>query len=309
MIRASQLTKYYGTHLAVDAISFSARKGEIVGFLGPNGSGKTTTMRMLSGYLMPTGGEIAVADRDMLTDPMEARRRIGYMPETVPLYLDMTVRSYLEFVAGLRGVNKRLVRQRVAEVTARCQLEDRSNVVLGRLSKGYRQRVGLAQAIVHEPEVLILDEPTAGIDPIQVAETRRLIKELGSDRTILLSTHILPEASMVCDRAIIIHKGRIVAEDSIENLSRLASDAVRLRLLASGPADAVSARLRLVDGVISVDYEEPYHVVTIDGAEEPQAVLLEAVRGGGWKLQAMEIVERSLEDVFLGLTATTGDQR
>lgn len=309
MIRATKLTKYYGAQLAVDAINFSAGKGEIVGFLGPNGSGKTTTMRMLSGYLMPTRGEITVADRDMLADPMEAKRRIGYMPENVPLYLDMTVRSYLEFVAGLRGVDKGLVRKRVADVTARCHLEDRFNVVLGRLSKGYRQRVGLAQAIVHEPDVLILDEPTAGIDPIQVAETRKLIKELGSNRTILLSTHILPEASMVCDRAIIIHKGRIVAEDSIENLSRLASDAVRLRLLTSGPTDAVRARLRLVDGVVSVDYDEPYHVVTIDGAEESQADLLEAIRGGGWKLQAMETVERSLEDVFLGLTATTGGQQ
>lgn len=309
MIRASQLTKYYGTHLAVDAISFSARKGEIVGFLGPNGSGKTTTMRMLSGYLMPTRGEITVADRDLLADPMEAKRRIGYMPENVPLYLDMTVRSYLEFVAGLRGVDKGAVRNRVAEVTARCHLEDRFNVVLGRLSKGYRQRVGLAQAIVHDPEVLILDEPTAGIDPIQVAQTRQLIRELGSDRTILLSTHILPEASMVCDRAIIIHKGRIVAEDSIENLSRLASDAVRLRLLTSGPADAVRARLRLVDGVVAVDYDEPYHVVTIDGAEAPQDDLLEAIRESGWKLQAMETVERSLEDVFLGLTAKTGEDQ
>lgn len=307
MIRASQLTRYYGARLAVDAISFAARKGEIVGFLGPNGSGKTTTMRMLSGYLMPTRGEVTVAECDLLADPIEARRHIGYMPENVPLYLDMTVRSYLEYMAGLRGLDKAEVRRRVAEVTARCHLEDRFNVVLGRLSKGYRQRVGLAQAIVHDPAVLILDEPTAGIDPIQVAQTRQLIKELGSDRTILLSTHILPEASMVCDRAIIIHKGRIVAEDSIENLSRLAGDTARLRLHVSGPADAVSARLRLVNGVISVGYDEPYHVVTVGGAGEPQAELLEAVHGSGWKLQAIETVERSLEDVFLGLTATAGE--
>ena len=230
MIRVENLAKYYGTRLAFDNISFTVEKGEIVGFLGPNAAGKTTTMRILTGFLMPTRGDISVAGHDMLSHSLEARQHIGYLPETIPLYTDMTVRSYLNFLARLRGLDKTRIKTRIEEVVDICHLEEYIDVIMGKLSKGFRQRVGVAQAIIHEPEVLILDEPTIGIDPIQVAATRQLIKELGKESTILLSTHILPEVSVICERVIIIHEGRIVAEDRIENLSSKISGSKQIRL-------------------------------------------------------------------------------
>ena len=215
MIRIQNVTKYYGARLAVDDISFNVEKGEIVGFLGPNAAGKTTTMRIITGFLMPTQGDVWIADYKMATHSLDGRRLIGYLPELVPLYTDMTTRAYLEFAARLRGLDKSKTRSSVDKVVQQCGLEEYIDVILGKLSKGFKQRVGLAQAIIHDPEVLILDEPTIGIDPIQVAQTRQLIRQLGRDRTILLSTHILPEVSMICERVIIIHEGRIVAQDRI----------------------------------------------------------------------------------------------
>ncbi len=302
MIRIQNLTKYYGKHLAVDDISFNVEKGEIVGFLGPNAAGKTTTMRIITGYLMPTRGDVWVGDYDMMKNSLDGRRLIGYMPEIVPLYTDMSTRAYLHFVARLRGLDKKRTKTRTDEVVEICHLEDYIDVIVGKLSKGFRQRVGLAQAIIHDPEVLILDEPTIGIDPIQVAQTRDLIKEMGKERTILLSTHILPEVSMICDRVIIIHEGKIAAQDRIENLSTLLKGGNRIRLKVQGPVEKVTARLRQLDGVGAATYEKPYHIVEYPSDQEPRGEITEALVRNGWTLLTMESVEMSLEDIFLRLT-------
>lgn len=303
MIRVEHLTKTYGKRLAVDDISFSVGKGEIIGFLGPNGAGKTTTMRIIAGYLMPTRGDVWVADHDMSRESLEGRRLIGYMPEIVPIYTDMSTREYLTYVGRLRGLDRKRTKVRIDEVVAVCHLEEYVDVILARLSKGFRQRVGLAQAIIHDPEVLILDEPTIGIDPIQVAQTRELIKDLGRERTILLSTHILPEVSLVCERVIIIHRGRIVAQDRIENLSTILKGGGRLRLRVQGPAGAVSDRLRQIASIRTVSYEEPYHLVGFSPGQEPQAGIMSAMVQNGWTLLTMEAAGMSLEDIFLELTA------
>jgi len=302
VIRIQNLTKYYGKRLAVDDISFNVDKGEIVGFLGPNAAGKTTTMRIITGYLMPTRGDVWVADYNMANNSLDGRRLIGYMPEIVPLYTDMTTRSYLDFVARLRGLDRKRTKSRIDEVVEICSLEEYIDVFLGKLSKGFRQRVGLAQAIIHDPEVLILDEPTIGIDPIQVAQTRRLIKELGKEHTILLSTHILPEASMICERVIIIHEGRIVAEDRIENLSTVVKGGNRIRLKVQGPAEKVTDRLRQINSIREVAYEKPFHIVEFPADQEPQAKITEAMVQSRWTLLSMESVEMSLEEIFLQLT-------
>jgi len=303
MIRIQNLTKYYGKRLAVDDISFNVEKGEIVAFLGPNAAGKTTTMRMITGYLMPTGGDVWIAGHNMASHSLEGRRLIGYMPEIVPLYTDMTTRSYLDFVARLRGLDKKRTKIRIDEVVEICHLEDYIDVILGKLSKGFRQRVGLAQAIIHDPGVLILDEPTIGIDPIQVAQTRGLIKELGKDRTILLSTHILPEASMICERVIIIHEGRIVAGDRIENLTTILKGGNRIRLKVQGPAEKVTTRLARIDCIQAVAYEKPFHLVEFPADQEPQAEITQAMVQSSWTLLSMEPVKMSLEEIFLQLTA------
>ena len=306
MIRIENLTKYYGERLAVDDISLSVEQGEIVGFLGPNGAGKSTTMRIITGFLMPTRGDAWVGEHNMATESLQGRRHIGYLPEVVPLYTDMTTRAYLEYVARLRGVERHAVRGRVDDVVEQCALEEYYNVLLAKLSKGFRQRVGLAQSIIHDPEVLILDEPTIGIDPIQVAQTRQLIRELGKNRTILLSSHILPEVSMVCERVIIIHQGRIVAEDSIDRLSSVVSGADRLRLRVAGPADAVSAALDAVPGVAGVSYRELDHVVEFAAGEQPHGEITAAIVARGWTLTGMETMTMSLEEIFLQLTADDG---
>ena len=239
MIRIENFTKSYGERLAVDNISFTIGQGEIVGFLGPNGAGKTTTMRALTGYFMPEKGDVWVAEYNMRKNPLEAREKIGYLPETIPLYTDMTTRSYLSFAARLRGLDREKSQQRIDEVVEICQLGDYIDVLTGKLSKGFRQRVGIAQAIIHDPEVLILDEPTVGIDPLQVVQTKELIKELGRNRTILLSSHILPEVKLICERVIIINLGRIIAEDNIEKLSNLLNSNHQMRLRIEGPTDKV----------------------------------------------------------------------
>ncbi len=302
MIRVENLTKYYGKRLAVDNISFNIEKGEIVGFLGPNAAGKTTTMRILTGFLAPTRGEAWVAGYNILSHSLEARRRIGYFAEAVPLYPDMTVRSCLDFLARLRGLDKNRIKTRIEDVVETCHLEEYIDVLIGKLSKGFRQRVGVAQAIIHEPEVLILDEPTIGIDPIQVAMTRQLIKELGKKRTILLSTHILPEVSMTCERVIIIHEGKIVAEDRIENLSSMITGSRRVRLEVVGPSKKVAERLHQIKGILRVRYDGSHYIVEYPAGQDLRSKITEAIVQGGWPLLSLEAVEMSLEDIFLKLT-------
>ncbi|MBI2979217.1 MAG: ATP-binding cassette domain-containing protein [Chloroflexi bacterium] len=303
MIRVENLTKYYGKRLAVDNISFNVEKGEIVGFLGPNAAGKTTTMRILTGFLAPTSGNAWIADHNILSHSLEARQNIGYLPEAIPLYTDMTVRTYLDFAARLRGMAKNRIKSRIDEVVDICHLEEYIDVLIGKLSKGFRQRVGVAQAIIHEPKVLILDEPTIGIDPIQVAMTRQLIKELGKEHTILLSPHILPEVSVICQRVIIIHEGKIVAMDSIKNLSSLISGSKRIHLEVTGPAQKVAERLRRIEGVLRVSYDDSHYTVECSATQDPRSKIMEAIVQGGWTLLSLESVEMSLEDIFLKLTA------
>jgi len=302
VIRVKNLTKYYGERLAVDSISFNIEKGEIVGLLGPNAAGKTTTMRILTGFLMPTRGDTWVADCNMVDNSLAGRRHIGYMPEAIPLYTDMTTRAYLEFSAGLRGLDKNKTRSRIDDVVGTCHLEEYIDVIIGKLSRGFKQRVGIAQAIIHDPEVLILDEPTIAIDPIQVAQTRQLIKELGKEHTILVSTHILPEVSMICERVIIIHEGKIVAEDSIENLSTVIKGGKRIRLEVKGPAKKIAERLERIRSVSQVTFEDPYHIIDCPAEQDPRPQINEVVVQGGWTLLTMESVEMSLEDIFLQLT-------
>ncbi len=241
MIEVSNLTKRYGERAAVEAISFKAERGQIVGFLGPNGAGKTTTMRMLTGFLPPSSGSATVAGFDISTQADEVRRRIGYLPETPPLYPEMTVRSYLTFVARLKGVARGKLREACDRAIERTGLTDVHGRLLRHLSKGYRQRVGLAQAIVHDPEVLILDEPTVGLDPRQIIEIRSLVRELRGDRTVILSTHILPEVAQTCDKVVIINEGRIVCEDDLAHLTAESPlEEVFMRLLAADTRDRES---------------------------------------------------------------------
>src|SRR6201981_2939352 len=254
MITVKELTKRYGRTIAVDQISFEVTKGQIVGFLGPNGAGKTTTMRMLTCFLPPSAGTAKVAGFDVLEQPLEVKRRIGYLPETPPLYPEMETAEYLKFVGKLKGLSGSDLQKRVDYVCERCAVADVRKKLLGKLSKGYRQRVGLAQAIIHNPDVLILDEPTAGLDPKQINETRDLIKSLAGDHTIILSTHILPEVEQTCERVIIINKGKLVATDSVNNLQSRARGAELVLVEVAGrngtlEATLVQSRLEQVAGV------------------------------------------------------------
>ena len=302
MIKVESLSKTYGERLAVDDISFKIEQGEIVGFLGPNGAGKTTTMRAITGYLIPTEGEVWVAECNMRNDPLKARQHIGYLPETIPLYTDMTTRAYLGFAGKLRGLDSKAAQRRIDEVVDVCQLEEYLDVHTGKLSKGFRQRVGLAQAIIHDPEVLILDEPTVGIDPLQVVKTKEMIKELGRKRTILLSTHILPEVSLICDRVIIINQGKIVAEDNIDNLSKVLNAKHQLRLRIDGPADKVTEHLSTIETLLDVTYQEPHHLLEFEEGKQPQSKINQVLAKEGWTLLSMEEVEMSLEEIFVKLT-------
>jgi ABC-2 type transport system ATP-binding protein len=313
MIKVEGLTKRYARTVAVDNISFEVEKGQIVGFLGPNGAGKTTTMRVLTCFLPPTSGQATVAGFDVLENPMEVKKRIGYLPETPPLYPEMEVIEYLRFVAKLKGIASHDVRRRVDEVMERCSVSDVSNKLISKLSKGYRQRVGLAQAIIHNPDVLILDEPTSGLDPKQIIETRELIHSLAGDHTIILSTHILSEVEHSCERVIIINQGKLVAIDSVANLTnRLrGSEAVALVVEASGgrpnPTE-VQQRLETVSGVSRVmmkDSRDGRLVFEIESLQGRQirADLARTVVNSGWNLSELRSIGLSLEDIFLQLTA------
>ncbi len=307
MIEVQHLTKRYGRVTAVEDVTFRVERGEILGFLGPNGAGKTTTMRILTGFMPATEGKAIVAGFDVFEQPIEAKRRTGYLPETPPLYPDMTVVEYLDFVGKLKGVLPADRRQRVRAVMARTRVTDMADRLCSKLSKGYRQRVGLAQAIIHNPDVLILDEPTAGLDPKQIIETRELIKELSGDHTIILSTHILPEVSQTCDRVVIINKGRVVAVDTPANLTaRLrGSETMYLQVEAPGAdAAAVLERLAGVTRVVESDRRDAvvgYEVESTTG-HDVRSDLARAVVTSGWGLLELRPMRLSLEDIFLSLT-------
>ena len=318
MISVKDLSKRYARNTAVDHISFEVEKGQIVGFLGPNGAGKTTTMRMLTCFLPPSSGTATVAGFDVLEAPFEVKKRIGYLPEAPPLYFEMRTAEYLTFVGRLKGLSGSDLQQRVDTVCERCAIGDVKKKLLGKLSKGYRQRVGLAQAIIHNPDVLILDEPTAGLDPKQINETRDLIKSLAGDHTIILSTHILPEVEQTCERVIIINKGKLVATDSVNNLQRRARGAELVLVEVAwrnGALDSakVQERLEKVAGVGRVAFKENKR----NGATfEVESVKDEFVRGdlaravveAGWDLNELRTSAVSLEEVFLQLTGSQAAQ-
>jgi ABC-2 type transport system ATP-binding protein len=306
VIQVENLTKYYGNHPAIEDVSFTVEKGEIVGFLGPNGAGKTTTMRILTGFLPPSSGSASVAGCDVFQDSLNARKHIGYMPEVVPLYPEMTVREYVDFFAQVRRVPKR--KQRVADVANMCGLDDMIDARIGRLSKGYRQRVGLAQALVHNPDVLILDEPTVGLDPRQIIEVRQLIKNLAGEHTVILSTHILPEVSMVCQRILIINEGSIVAEDTPEHLQTTLQGTDRVHIEVRRPSPDLTDHLHNVGGVQQVtDQGNGVYDVECAPGSDHREELASAVIQGGYGLLELRQVGMSLEEVFLKLT-TSEDQ-
>jgi ABC-2 type transport system ATP-binding protein len=312
MIIVKDVTKRYARAVAVDRISFSVAKGQIVGFLGPNGAGKTTTMRILTCFLPPSAGTASVAGFDVLEQPFEVKKRIGYLPETPPLYPEMETAEYLRFVGKLKGLSGTELQKRVDYVCERCFVVDVKNKLLGKLSKGYRQRVGLAQAIIHNPDVLILDEPTAGLDPKQINETRDLIKSLAGDHTIILSTHILPEVEQTCEQVIIINKGKLVATDSVRNLQARTRGAETLLLEVTardGQPESVlvQQKLEAVPGVSRVactEHKEQGLVFEVE-SQKGQLVrgdLARAVVGSGWDLYELRPAARSLEEIFLQLT-------
>jgi len=309
VIDVQGLTKRYGRTTAVEDLHFSVRKGEILGFLGPNGAGKTTTMRVLTGFLPPTLGKVTVAGYDVMQEPLEVKRRTGYLPETPPLYTDMRVDEMLAFAGRIKGVSRRELRQRIAETAEKTALGDSLRKIVGHLSKGYRQRVGLAVALIHNPEVLVLDEPTAGLDPKQIIETRRLVKSLAGDHTIILSTHILPEAAHTCGRVMIINAGKLVAEDTPENLTARLQGFETMRLVIEGPEALARERLERVAGVggVSAMPEGDGRVefsVQMQKGRDSRKELARAVVESGWGLLELRPVGLSLEEIFLKLTTT-----
>jgi ABC-2 type transport system ATP-binding protein len=313
VIEVEHITKRYGRVTAVDDVSFRVERGEILGFLGPNGAGKTTTMRILTGYMPPTEGRATVAGYDVFTHPVDAKRRTGYLPETPPLYPDMTVREYLEFVARIKGVPPKEQKDRVTAVMKRTHIDDVPAKHCSKLSKGYRQRVGLAQALIHNPEVLILDEPTAGLDPKQIIETRGLIRGLAGDHTIVLSTHILPEVAQTCQRVVIINNGRVVAVDTPEGLTARLQGAetlyVQIDAMGAQPAEVLQA----IPGVSRVAVAD--HRAGIDGFEvesgrgiDIRREIARAVVNSGWGLLELRPMRMSLEEIFLQVTTEEGTQ-
>ena len=307
MIKVEGVSKRYGSTRAVRNISFEVERGEIVGFLGPNGAGKTTTMRILTGFLPPTEGTAIVAGYDILEQPLEVKKRIGYLPENPPVYPEMDVESYLEFVARLKGVPSAELQPRIDAVLERVSITHVRSKLIGKLSKGYRQRVGLAQALIHGPDVLILDEPTVGLDPKQIIEVRELIKSLAGEHTIILSTHILSEVASTCNRIIIINEGKIEASDTPANLTARMQGGESTQLEIDGPAEAVEAALTALPGVARVarsGYANEHGLYTVDavGGAALRAELARAVVNAGWGLHGMRAVGMSLEDIFLKIT-------
>jgi ABC-2 type transport system ATP-binding protein len=308
MIEVERLTKHYGPVTAIRDVSFSVAPGQIVGFLGPNGAGKSTTMRILSCFMPASSGSARVAGHDVFRESMEVRRRIGYLPENVPLYTEMRVGPYLEFVAEVKGVSRSDRRRRVADAMDRCGVADVQNRLIGTLSKGYRQRVGLAQAIVSDPEVLILDEPTIGLDPKQITEIRSLIKSLAGQHTVILSTHILPEVSMVCSGVIIINKGAVVAQGPIDSLVDQFFPTARVEVEIVGPPRAVRDRIRGISGVLSVEDQmvangAARYVVEAARGRDVRAEIFKLAAQQQWDLLELRRVGMTLEEVFIRIVA------
>jgi len=304
LIQVTGLTKLYGDRKAIENLNFTVKKGEVVGFLGPNGAGKSTTMKIITGYMAPTSGVAKVSGFDVFENPIEVKKRIGYLPETPPVYLDMLVEDYLKYVAELKGVAKNKISSQVNLSLEKTNLTDVRKRLIHNLSKGYRQRVGIAQALVSDPEVLILDEPTVGLDPKQVAEIRSLIQELRGQHTIILSTHILPEVQAVCERIIIIHQGHIVAEDSLTNLAKLQTGTRKILLRTKKASDEIRSRLSTLRGVDSVQSgktSQDWILATQDN-EEMVENIAKLVMDSGFGLLEISSARANLEDVFLKLT-------
>ena len=308
MIEVQGLTKYFDERPAIVDVTFSVPRGQVLGFLGPNGAGKSTTMRILTGYLSATSGRASIAGFDVFDHSLEVRRRVGYLPELAPLYNEMRVDSYLQLMCQLRGVRPARRRERIDYVVAACGLGDRRRDVIGRLSKGLRQRVGLAQAVVHDPDVLILDEPTVGLDPAQTRETRSLIVELGRQHTVVLSSHVLPEVSATCERVVIINEGRLVADDSPQNLSRRLSQgrAQQVEALVRGDPGDLEERLGRLDGVQQVQltsHADGEHQLVVSGdRSDLQDAVARTIVEAGMGLRELRSRVLTLEDVFLELT-------
>lgn len=313
MIHVENLTKDYGAFRAVNGVTFDVHKGEVLGFLGPNGAGKSTTMKMLTCFLAPTGGKATVAGHDVYDESLEVRKRIGYLPEDTPIYRDMTVREYLTFVGDVRGMDHNLRDRRIKEIGGRCGLSGMAGKLVGELSKGYRQRVGLAQAMLHDPDILVLDEPTSGLDPNQIVEIRDLIKEVGQEKTVILSTHILPEVQATCSRILIISGGKLVADGTPDELlAREKGARYRVVVEQNGVAKgAIRDRLSALGGVkrcVEADGDNGEHVFKIDGAssDDLRKSLFKAAVENHWTLLELTREAASLEDVFRNVT--TGDK-
>ena len=303
MVEVHQLTKLYGSSLAVDQVTFQVKKGEILGFLGPNGAGKTTTMRMIAGFLSPTSGVVRVAGFDMATHPVKAKSNIGYLPENLPLYKELSVREFLHFILRARGIPPREHDSRMNRALERCGLTEVRRRLIGHLSKGFRQRVGLAQALIQDPEVLILDEPTGGLDPKQIVEFRELIKGLGRDRAVILSTHILQEVSQTSTRVIIIHEGKIVASDTFEALSRTLHGTNQFELMVARPLEDVLDRLWRLEGVVNVMRTgDRVFLIETKRDLDLRETLAELAVKEKWGLLSLQPVQPTLEDVFMKLT-------
>ena len=302
MIEVEDLTKFYGPFAAIRGLNFAVADGEIVGFLGPNAAGKTTTLKILAGYMPPSAGTARINGYDCVTQSLQVRRSLGYLPENVPLYPDLTVRQFLDFVARAKGLERQRRRQEIARVLADCALEEVENTLIAVLSKGFRQRVGLAQALLGRPPLLILDEPTIGLDPSQIVEIRELIRQLAGDHTVILSSHILPEVSLLCQRVIIINKGQIVASDTPANLTQQLGRDARLQVSVRGPQAEVSQALAMVAGVKRViPRDENRYALEVDLDYEVRPEVARLVVQKGWDLLELKTEEFTLEDVFLNL--------
>jgi ABC-2 type transport system ATP-binding protein len=309
LVEVNDLTRFYGDVAAINGVTFEARKGEILGLLGPNAAGKTTTMRILTGFMPPSSGTAKVAGFDIVEESMEARAHIGYLPENVPLYEEMTVRNYLSFCAKLRGIGKKKIADRVGYVMEATRIADEQNTIINKLSKGFRQRVGIAQALVHNPDLLILDEPTVGLDPRQIIEVRELIRGLRGEHTIILSTHILPEVQMLCDRIVIMNDGKVAAIDTPDNLTARLRKSQQVRLEVRGPEQEIASRLSALPGVLAIHPDaardgatSARFTVEADVNADVREALAATIVKQGWGLREMSTVSMSLEDIFLRLT-------
>ena len=308
MINISKMSKYYGEYPAVIDVSFNISKGESIGLLGPNGAGKSTTMKVMTGYTPPTSGKVNIGGHDIIKNSIDARRLIGYLPESVPLYTDMTVRDYLKYMGSLRGMNKN-ISKRVDEVISLTSLNQYKDVLISKLSKGYRQRTGIAQSILHKPKILILDEPTIGIDPVQVVETRKLIQNLGEDHTLILSSHILPEVTSICKRVLVIHEGKIVADDTPENLSnRLQTSNLCEIKVKNGKSNGIIKLLRNEDYIVDIrtkdennDEFENYYIET-SSVKSPESLISKILINNNIELYGLSSLPLTLEEIFLQLT-------